>query len=169
MLQKNPDNEQELFQVYRSLVNVRQPKKAPDGFLEVERGQQSDARLFSRDSKARTRRRNRKRADDARLQPSRQVRSAHVRPDDTRHFNAHAQEHCALLESCYRSCLELADENCVESIAFCCISTGVFGFPKDEACKITVRTVLEHKKPETQVIFNVFGDDDYARYKQELS
>lgn len=38
MLQKNPDNEQELFQVYRSLVNVRQPKKAPDGFLEVERG-----------------------------------------------------------------------------------------------------------------------------------
>lgn len=46
MLQKNPDNEQELFQVYRSLVNVRQPKKAPDGFLEVERGQQSDARLF---------------------------------------------------------------------------------------------------------------------------
>lgn len=46
MLQKNPDNEQELLQVYRSLVNVRQPKKAPDGFLEVERGQQSDARLF---------------------------------------------------------------------------------------------------------------------------
>ena len=46
MLQKNPDNEQELFQVYRSLVNVRQPKKAPDGFLEVERGQQSDARLL---------------------------------------------------------------------------------------------------------------------------
>ena len=40
------------------------------------------------------------------------------------------REHCALLKSCYRSCLKLADENGVGSIAFCCISTGVFMFPK---------------------------------------
>ena len=77
--------------------------------------------------------------------------------------------HKALLASSYRNCIQLAEKNGCKSIAFCCISTGVFGFPKDEACKIAVRTVLEHKKPETQVIFNVFGDDDYTRYKQELS
>ena len=77
--------------------------------------------------------------------------------------------HKALLASSYRNCIQLAEKNGCKNIAFCCISTGVFGFPKDEACKIAVRTVLEHKKPETQVIFNVFGDDDYARYKQELS
>ena len=46
------------------------------------------------------------------------------------------REHCALLESCYRSCLKLADENGVGSIAFCCISTGVFMFPNDKAAEI---------------------------------
>lgn len=50
-----------------------------------------------------------------------------------------------LLASCYRSCLELAEENHLESIAFCCISTGEFYFPNDKAAEIAVQTVREHK------------------------
>ena len=42
------------------------------------------------------------------------------------------EDDCELLKSCYLSCLKLAEENGVESIAFCCISTGVFGFPQRE-------------------------------------
>ena len=50
------------------------------------------------------------------------------------------QEHCRLLESCYRSCLKLADETRVGSIAFCCISTGVFMFTNEKAAEIAVGT-----------------------------
>ena len=46
-----------------------------------------------------------------------------------------------LLASCYRSCLELAEKNSVRSIAFCCISTGVFHFPNERAAEIAVETV----------------------------
>lgn len=78
-------------------------------------------------------------------------------------------EHCRLLESCYRSCLELAVQNEIDSIAFCCISTGVFGFPKQEAAEIAVKTVRGFLKNNSiNVIFNVFGDDDYAIYKRLL-
>ncbi|MBP5167567.1 MAG: protein-ADP-ribose hydrolase [Oscillospiraceae bacterium] len=80
-------------------------------------------------------------------------------------------EHCSLLASCYRSCLELAEANGCESIAFCCISTGVFGFPKKEAAQIAVGTVKEYKR-ETgspiKVVFNVFKDDDLAIYRNIL-
>ena len=74
-----------------------------------------------------------------------------------------------LLASCYRSCLELAAENGLESIAFCCISTGVFHFPNEAAAEIAVETVREFLKKQTsvkKVIFNVFKDldkDIYAR------
>ena len=81
------------------------------------------------------------------------------------------QEHCALLESCYRSCLELADENCVESIAFCCISTGVFMFPNDKAAKIAVGTVQKYKaetRSKIEVIFNVFKEQDERIYRELL-
>ena len=78
-------------------------------------------------------------------------------------------EHCRLLESSYKSCLELAVQNNVKSIAFCCISTGVFGFPQDKAAEIAVNTVREYRRThEIQVIFDVFGDDDYAIYKRLL-
>ena len=76
--------------------------------------------------------------------------------------------HREQLASCYRSCLKLADENKVKSIAFCCISTGVFGFPQEEAARIAVKTVREYKT-EThtpiEVIFNVFKDEDYRIYR----
>ena len=77
--------------------------------------------------------------------------------------------HEDLLRSCYESCLKLADENRVGSIAFCCISTGVFGFPQKEAAKIAVRTVRDFRKAHTlKVIFNVFREDDYEIYKELL-
>ena len=80
------------------------------------------------------------------------------------------KQHKQQLASCYRSCLALADENNIESVAFCCISTGVFGFPQDRAAEIAVRTVREFRKTyDIQVIFNVFRDDDLRLYKAELS
>ena len=56
-----------------------------------------------------------------------------------------------LLASCYRSCLELAAENGLESVAFCCISTGEFHFPNEQAAEIAVRTVKEFLKKQTSV------------------
>ncbi len=77
------------------------------------------------------------------------------------------KHHEDLLASCYRSCLQIADEHDVKSIAFCCISTGVFMFPNDRAAEIAVETV-EHYKAETgskiQVVFNVFKDIDEQLY-----
>ena len=74
---------------------------------------------------------------------------------------------CELLASCYRSCLELAQENCIKSVAFCCISTGEFHFPNDEAAKIAVEAVRKYKG-NTEVIFNVFKDVDYKIYRKLL-
>lgn len=79
------------------------------------------------------------------------------------------EKNCELLENCYQSCLELAVQNHIDSIAFCCISTGVFHFPKQEAAKIAVKTVREFLKNHSiKIIFNVFGDDDYEIYKRLL-
>lgn len=78
-------------------------------------------------------------------------------------------EHCRLLKSCYQSCLELAVQNGIDSIAFCCISTGVFGFPKREAAEIAVRTVRDFlKSHRIKVIINVFGSEDYDIYRRIL-
>ena len=78
---------------------------------------------------------------------------------------------CDLLESCYKSCLELAVKNNLDSIAFCCISTGEFHFPNDKAAQIAVKTVEEFMKKETslkKVIFNVFKDMDKEIYRKLL-
>ena len=77
----------------------------------------------------------------------------------------------ALLASCYRSCLELAAMYDLESVAFCCISTGEFHFPNDLAAKIAVGTVKEFLKQQTsvkKVIFNVFKDLDRQIYRRLL-
>jgi O-acetyl-ADP-ribose deacetylase (regulator of RNase III) len=84
-----------------------------------------------------------------------------------------SQVDCDLLASCYRSCLELADYNNLKSIAFCCISTGVFNFPQRDAAEIAVNTVNEYldSKESTSlecVIFNVFSDESYLTYKDLL-
>ena len=81
------------------------------------------------------------------------------------------QKDCNLLSDCYRSCLELATEYQLKSIAFCCISTGEFHFPNEAAAEIAIQTVKEYqkKKPsDMEVIFNVFKDCDYKIYKQLL-
>ena len=72
-----------------------------------------------------------------------------------------------LLASCYRSCLELAQENGIKSVAFCCISTGEFHFPNELAAEIAIKTVKEFKK-NTKVIFNVFKDTDRRIYQKLL-
>ncbi len=76
--------------------------------------------------------------------------------------------HCEELARCYRSCLELAESRGLKSIAFCCISTGVFGFPNDEAAHIAVNTVREFS-PHMKVVFNVFKDYDRELYIKELT
>ena len=81
------------------------------------------------------------------------------------------QEDADLLASCYRSCLELAAENGLESVALCCISTGEFHFPNELAAEIAVRTVKEFMSKQTsvkKVIFNVFKDQDKAIYEKLL-
>lgn len=76
-----------------------------------------------------------------------------------------------LLASCYRSCLELAEKNGVQSIAFCCISTGEFHFPNDKAAEIAIKTVKEYMaqtNSQIEVIFNVFKESDYNIYRELL-
>ncbi len=78
---------------------------------------------------------------------------------------------CELLAGCYRSCLELAAAYRLKSIAFCCISTGEFHFPNEEAAQIAVHTVREWQKQNQhriEVIFNVFKEYDYEIYKRLL-
>ena len=74
----------------------------------------------------------------------------------------------AQLADCYRSCLNLAEKNHLESIAFCCISTGEFGFPHDRAAQIAAQTVREYRaqtKTQMEVIFNVFKESDQSLYQ----
>lgn len=76
-----------------------------------------------------------------------------------------------LLASCYRSCLELAAENKLESVAFCCISTGEFHFPNELAAEIAVQSVKKFFRLQTgvkKVIFNVFKDLDKNIYQKLL-
>lgn len=72
------------------------------------------------------------------------------------------------LASCYRSCLEQAEAGGVQSIAFCCISTGVFGFPASEAAQIAVETVDRYREQTgstIKVLFNVFKESDETIYR----
>ena len=75
-----------------------------------------------------------------------------------------------LLANCYRNCLEAAAEKGLESVAFCCISTGVFRFPAESAAQIAVKTVEDWltqnpEKSVKKVVFNVFGNKDLEIYQ----
>ena len=76
------------------------------------------------------------------------------------------------LKNCYLSCLKMADEMKLESIVFCSLSTGIFGFPIDKASSIAVKTVKEYLKKENKtikkVIFDVFSDRDYEVYNRRI-
>lgn len=79
--------------------------------------------------------------------------------------------HKRQLADCYRSCLELAADNGLKSIAFCCISTGEFHFPKKKAAEIAVQTVRDFLQTDQRierVVFNVFKQEDYDIYKKLL-
>ena len=82
------------------------------------------------------------------------------------------EEQERLLCSCYEACLRIAEENNVESIAFCCISTGVFMFPNEIAAELAVQTVKNYKNKtnsKIRVIFNVFKEEDERIYRQLLN
>ena len=81
------------------------------------------------------------------------------------------EEHERLLASCYISCLNLAAQNGLKSIAFCCISTGVFMFPNQRAAEIAVETVrkwLAETRSDIKVVFNVYKDEDLRIYERIL-
>ena len=81
--------------------------------------------------------------------------------------------HVKALADCYRNTLDLCAENDLRSVAFCCISTGVFHFPNQRAAEIAVQTVSEwlkeHDGSMERIIFNVFKDEDKAIYESLLS
>lgn len=88
------------------------------------------------------------------------IANGHVTAEDER-----------LLASSYKSCYELAKKSGQRSIAYCCISTGVFGFPQEAATRIAVATVAELQAADPEpldVVFNVFLDSDLAIYRQLL-
>ena len=75
-----------------------------------------------------------------------------------------------LLANCYKNCLETASQNQLESVAFCCISTGVFSFPQELAARIAVEMVEQWlaENPDSsvkKVVFNVFGNKDLEIYQ----
>ena len=82
------------------------------------------------------------------------------------------QKHEQQLAGCYRSCLELAAEKGLKSVAFCCISTGEFQFPNERAAEIAIATVkeflAENRTSVEKVIFNVFKDLDREIYERLL-
>lgn len=79
--------------------------------------------------------------------------------------------HKAQLRACYLACLRLAEENGCRSIAFCCLSTGVFGFPGQPAAEIAIQTVRDYLAAGSSighVVFNVFKDSDREIYETLL-
>jgi len=72
------------------------------------------------------------------------------------------------LANCYLNCLKLADEHHLKTIAFPCISTGIFRFPQELACEIAIKTTIQyldtHKNNFERIIFNVYGDKDLMIY-----
>lgn len=76
-----------------------------------------------------------------------------------------------LLRSCYERSLELASQQRLDSVAFPCISTGVYGYPKAEACRIAVASVTgwlkQHEYPK-HVVFCCFDSDDASLYREAL-
>ncbi|MBV9231312.1 MAG: O-acetyl-ADP-ribose deacetylase [Chloroflexi bacterium] len=86
-------------------------------------------------------------------------------------YRQHGDEE-RLLASAYETCLSLAEQYKIKSIAFPSISTGVYGYPIDLAAPIALRTIIDHIKQPTslqQVVFVLFGRDTYDAYEQALT
>lgn len=88
-------------------------------------------------------------------------------------INGHlTKKDCDLLAGCYTSCLQLATDYHLESVAFCCISTGVFHFPNEKAAEIAIASTTDFLKQNDttvkKVIFNVFKENDKEIYERLL-
>lgn len=80
-------------------------------------------------------------------------------------------KHCGLLRSCYQACLALAEERGLQSLAFCCISTGEFRFPLEQAAAIAVKTVktfMREARSLKKIVFNVYKDRGLNIYQSLL-
>ncbi len=87
-------------------------------------------------------------------------------------YNTLTKEDERLLAQCYTNVLDMCHDNGLKSVAFCCISAGVFRFPNERAAEIAVETVtewLENNDSIEKAIFNVFLDKDRRIYEQILS
>ncbi|HOJ37178.1 MAG TPA: O-acetyl-ADP-ribose deacetylase [Ignavibacteriales bacterium] len=77
-----------------------------------------------------------------------------------------------LLSECYRNSLKLAEQYSIKTIAFPCISTGVYGYPKKDAAKIAVDTVITYLNSSSykfdKILFVCFSEDDYIIYQNIL-
>ena len=77
------------------------------------------------------------------------------------------------LAACYRNTLEMCEDNGLRSVAFCCISTGVFRFPNQRAAEIAVKTVTawmsQHPSKMERIVFNVFKDEDKRIYEKLIT
>lgn len=87
-------------------------------------------------------------------------------------WNGGESNEAMLLESCYRSCLDNAIEKGIKSIAFPSISTGIYGYPLDQAAEIAIRTVIqyvtEHPGKLETIMWILFDDKTLKVYKNEL-
>ncbi|MDO5688818.1 MAG: protein-ADP-ribose hydrolase [Tissierellia bacterium] len=82
-----------------------------------------------------------------------------------------SEEQEMLLASSYRACLQIAVDHGLESLAFCSISTGVFGFPKPQAADIALKTIMGFQLDtgsEMDILIDVFSDEDYRIYKEAI-
>ncbi len=84
----------------------------------------------------------------------------------------HHRDAAQLLAGAYQSCLDLAEQYHIASIAFPSISTGAYGYPLREAASVALQTVIDHIKGQTslqQVMFVLFSNDDYGIYEYTLT
>ena len=97
---------------------------------------------------------------------------AQVQGLDSKQLSRANQVDARLLASAYASCLDLAEQHQVKSIAFPSLSTGVYGYPLELAAPIALRTVIEHIQQPTslqQVMFVLFGDQSFAAFEKALN
>ena len=90
-------------------------------------------------------------------------------------YYGNSEEAPTKLKECYKKCIELAEKYRIEngldkiSIGFPCISTGIYGYPKDEACKIAVDTIRECINKNIEVKFVCYEELDYKLYLNYLN
>ena len=105
--------------------------------------------------------------DYSRLQAPREVRHPHRRPRLARRQIQSRKLHCCA--NCYRNSLELALKNGVKTIAFPSISTGAYGYPKEEAAKIAVGVMREYENKFDEIIACCFSAGDKSLYEKILA